>query len=161
MLWIRIWGYTCFLPPGSGSVIICMDSDWDPSIIKQKKKVKPWFLLFCDFYSIFEEWCKCMVPVKSKKQKTNFLLISWKRKIKLFFVDILKATDESVSKCYGSTTLLPGGKSSKIHWMTFWASVSPGGNKDAWAFLNRHYPMFPNVVATKVLVCYTVFVSII
>ncbi len=56
----------------------------DPSIIKQKKLGKPWFLLFCDFFMTLSLKTDVNVPSKSTKQKT--------RK-KLFFVGILKATE--------------------------------------------------------------------
>ncbi len=55
--------------------------DLYPSIIKQKKQEKPWFLLFCDFFMTFYLW---------KMMKMYQKLICKQ----LFLVGVLKVTDE-------------------------------------------------------------------
>jgi hypothetical protein len=85
-LWIRFWT--------SGSDIICTD----PSIIKQKRKTSI-FTVLCLFLNEF-----------SSQQKTDVMSLQKViSKNPLFFVGILKATDErssirsgSVNQWYGS-----------------------------------------------------------
>jgi hypothetical protein len=36
-----------------------------------KKQGKPWFLQYCDFLVIFEDWCKCTSGNKETKNKEN------------------------------------------------------------------------------------------
>ncbi len=69
---IRIRRIRIFLVAGSrfGDPLVRFMNP-DPSIHKQKKSEKPWFLLFCDFFLTYYlwKWCKCSFSACSHKRE--------------------------------------------------------------------------------------------